>query len=117
MSRLAAMNTLQACLANQTLMENALKYFLVKYPGQAEACIAPAPSPKTVRVVIPFRNDSVRQWNTAVYQMKREDITNIVSLYKADRKVDSIRHCRAMLNLGLKEAKDLCEYLAESGNY
>lgn len=118
---LTALNVYERCITNDNLMRQALKFYMSKYPQHALASIEePASNAKLVKVSVPgtdTRNGDKYNWFAHDHVLKSGDIAEFNAIYRKGEKVLAIRECRSRTGLGLKEAKDLCEYLAESGKF
>ncbi len=108
---LNALNTLQACLANSELMCHVVKFYLSKMPELAEEAMGKA---ATVSVNVPNRVDnSGYGWRAASYVIPVEQLKSWAAICRSGRFVEAIKQCRADIGIGLKEAKDLVEYIRE----
>lgn len=112
-----ALFAMQEVTQDHSLALRALRYFFAKYPGQAiasleEIKVTPAGS---VLVNVPTRRDSSGYgWNGGSYTVPRNILTGFWNTDPGNRKVEAIKYLRAKLGIGLKEAKDLMEYLWET---
>lgn len=126
--RFEAMQVLAQCVDSPMTMQNVVMFYLTKYPHLAKYAVdgvhgfdaiakvaaggRSLPAFGTVRLNVPAQDGATFGWRAASYTFPAEQVREWKRIYAADRKVDAIKQCRADTGLGLKEAKDLCEYVA-----
>lgn len=96
-------------------------YFLTTFPEHAENSVKAwnvfVPDNK-IEVVVPAGENQFGSWAQAKYRLPLEQVRFWNRIYNDESypgfggKVAAIKQCRADTGLSLKEAKDLCEYLA-----
>jgi ribosomal protein L7/L12 len=107
---LNALNTLQACLENRVLAITVVKFYLSKLP---ELALEAQGTAATITLTVPNRNG----WSGGSYTYPVHQVKAWAAIARDNRFVEAIRQCRADTGLGLKDAKDLIEFIREVNTY
>lgn len=115
----SAMQVLVTCLNNHNAMEKLAIFFLSRYPELAREAAGLEPLAEMVRISVPPTNG----WNRVVIDAPLQQVNNWMALYNAEAQkihggsplVAAIKQVRNDTDLGLKDAKDLMEYLVRHG--